>query len=276
MKNPISYLKHLIKDPVNTPEEANARKKKLMPFLFGSLGVIILGVILQLAAGLDFVGVLYFVGLISTAFFGYLLWMITKIKERFAGLTCSKCNTLAEIKTHEDFEKYISFTVNSDEAFFKGYSGNKEPTNGVYSLVKYTGSSKAIVSVDITCPHCGEVKHLTYNCKPFECHAEATKVGALRFQEVAGSLESAVKSAVNDYNNPDKKESIPYTYQSTKNPNYEPLPKARVLGPSDVHIDYMGAKIDFHQDVEEMLEHYFVIPMINGTLSDTNKSKKSK
>ena len=274
MKNPIAYLKHLVKDPINTIAEADARKKEIMPFLYGSLGVLALGLVLQLAAKLDFMAALSFIGLAATAFFGFLLWVIKKAKERFEGLTCSKCNALAEIKTPEDFAKYVTFTVESDEAVFKGYSGNKEPTDGVYSLVKYTGSSKAVVSVDLTCPHCGEVKHLKYTCKPFECHAEAKKVGALRFQEVASSLEAAVRNAVNDYNNPDKKESIPYTYQSTKNPHYEAQPKARVLGSSEVHIDYMGAKIDFHQDVEEMLEHYFVIPMINGTLSDPSKSKK--
>ena len=274
MKNPISYLKHIVKDPINTIAEANFRQKEILPLFYVSLGVLALGIILQLAANLEFMAAVSFIGLVGVAFCGFLFWVIKKAKERFRGLTCSKCNTLAEIKTPEDFAKYISFTVESDEAIFKGYSGNKEPTDGVYSLVKYAGSSKAVVSVDLTCPHCGEVKHLKYTCKPFECHAEAKKVGALRFQEVASSLETAVRNAVNDYNNHDKKESIPYTYQSTKNPHYEAQPKGRVLGSSEVHIDYMGAKIDFHQDVEEMLEHYFTIPMINGTLKNPSESKK--
>ena len=273
MKNPIDYLKHLVKDPITTIAEADARKKEIMPFLYGSLGALALGLILQLAAKLDFMAVLSFIGLAATAFFGFLLWVVKKAKERFEGLTCSKCNTLAEIKTPEDFSKYISFVVESDEATFKGYSGNKEPTDGVYSVVKYTGSSKAVVAVDLICPNCGEVKHLKYTCKPFECHAEAKKVGVLRFQEVAGSLEAAVRNAVDDYNTPDKKEHIPYSIHSSKNPHFEERTTFKGANAAGAHPGYMGATIDIHQDVAEMLEHYFVLNQINGTLVDPNKTK---
>lgn len=276
MKNPINFLKHIVKDPINNIEEADARKKEIMPLLYGSLGVLALGLILQLVAKLDFMAALSFIGLVATAFCGFLLWVIAKAKERFAGLTCDKCGTLAEIKTPEDFAKYVSFTVETDEAIFKGYSGNKEPTNGVYSVVKYTGTSKGVVSVRLTCPHCGEVKHLVYTCEPFKCHAEANKVGALRFQEVATTLEQAVRTAVNDYNNPDKKDSVPYSIQSSKNPHFKERTTVKGANAPGAHPDYMGARIDFRQDIEEMLEHYFVIPMINGTLSDPSKSKKKR
>ena len=30
MKNPLAYLKHIVKDPVNTIAEADARKKEIM------------------------------------------------------------------------------------------------------------------------------------------------------------------------------------------------------------------------------------------------------
>ena len=39
MGNPIAYIKHLMKDPINTIAEADARKKEIMPWLFGSIGV---------------------------------------------------------------------------------------------------------------------------------------------------------------------------------------------------------------------------------------------
>lgn len=274
MKNPIAYFKHLAKDPVNTIAEADARKKELMPFIYGSAGVLALGLILQVAAKLDFMAVFSFIGLAGLAVFGFLLSVVISIKRKFEALTCDGCNTMAEIKTHEDFAKYVSYTVEKNEAVFKGYTGNKEPTNGVYSLVKFTGSSSAVLSVQLTCPHCGKVRKLRYTAEPFNCYAEATKVGALAYPAVRTSLETAVRTAVNDYNDPNKRESIPYTYQSTKNPNYEEKPRGRILGGTEVNIDYMGAKIHFHQDVEEMLEHYFVIPMLNGTLSDPSKSKK--
>ena len=46
MKNPIAYIKHLVKDPITTMAEANARKKEIMPLLYGSLGVLAVGLIL--------------------------------------------------------------------------------------------------------------------------------------------------------------------------------------------------------------------------------------
>lgn len=276
MKNPLTYLKHIVKDPINTIAEADARKKEVMPLLYGSLGVLALGLILQLAAKLDFMAALSFIGLAGAAFCAFLLSIISGAKKRFEGLTCDKCHTLAEIKTPEAFAKYISYTVEKDEAVFKGYSGNKEPTNGVYSLVKFSGSSNAVVSVQLTCPHCGEVKHLRYSAEPFKCHAEATKVGALAFPTTKMTLENAVRTAVNDYNNPDKKASIPYSLHSSKNPHFEERTTFKGANASGARPDYMGARIDFHKDVEEMLEHYFVLNELNGSLTDPSKSKKSK
>ena len=276
MKNPIPYLKHLVKDPINTLDEADARKKEIMPLLYGSLGVLALGLILQVVTGLAFIAFFSFLGLAATVVCLFLLSVISSVKKKFGCLTCDKCNTLAEIKTSEDFTKYISYTVEKDIATFKGYSGTKEPTNGVFSLVKFSGSSTAVISVELTCPHCGEVKHLQYNAEPFKCHAEAKGVGALQFAGVSASLENAVRTAINDYNTPDKKEAIPYTYQSSKNPNYEEEYRGRILNSSEVHIDYMGTKIDFHKDVDEMLKHYFVKNELNGSLFDPAKAKKSK
>lgn len=274
MKKILAYLKHLVKDPVNTIAEADARKKEIMPLLYGSLGVMAFGMILQVAAKLDFMAVFSCIGLAGTAFFAFLLSIISRVKKRFEGLTCDKCHTLAEIKTPEAFAKYISYTVEKDEAIFKGYSGNKEPTNGVYSLVKFSGSSNAVVSVQLTCPHCGAVKQLRYSAEPFKCHAEATKVGALAFPATKMSLENAVRTAVSDYNNPDKKGFIPYSLHSSKNPHFEERTTFKGANALDARPDYMGARIDYRKDVEEMLEHYFVLNELNGSLTDPSKSKK--
>ena len=276
MKNPLAYLKHLVKDPVNTIAEADARKKEIMPFLYGSIGILALGLILQLAAKLDFMATFSFIGLASTGFFVFLLCMLKDITKKFEVLTCDKCHTMAEIKTHEDFVKYVDYTIEKDQANFKGYCGNNQPTNGVFSLVKYVGTSTGVVSVRLTCPHCGEVRHLKYSAEPFKCHAEAKGVGALQFDAVSRSLETAVRTAVTDYNDPNKKDLIPYTYQSSKNPHFQEKPKARILDSSEVNINYMGAEIHVRQDLDEMLEHYFVIPMLNGVLYDPSKSKNSK
>lgn len=276
MKNPLKYLKHLVKDPINTIAEADARKKEIMPLLYGSLGVLAVGVILQVAVKLDFMAIFSFIGLVGAAFFGFLLSVANTVKKRFEVLTCNKCKTLAEIKTPEDYAKYVSYTVEKDEATFKGYTGNKEPTNGVYSQVKFSGAASAVLSVKLVCPHCGEVKALKYYAEPFKCHAEATKVGVAQINSVRASLESAVRAAVNDYNDPEKKASIPYTFHSSKNPNFENRYKFKGANAADAHPNYMGARIDYHKDVEEILEHYFVLNELSGTLSDPAKAKKSK
>ena len=275
MKNPLKYLKHIVKDPINTIAEADARKKEIMPWLFGSIALAVVANVLGGAVdALSFLTIFGLIGIFATMFFGFLLFVANSAKKRFEVLTCDKCNTLAEIKTPEAFAKYISFAVEKDEAVFKGYSGNKQPTDGVYSLVSFSASSKALVAVDITCPHCGKVRHLKYSAEPFKCSAQAKKVGALAFPSVRMSLETAVRTAVNDYNDPNRRALVPYTFHSSKNPNFERRTTFKGANASDAHPNYMGARIDYRKDVSEMLEHYFVINELNGTLYDPAKAKK--
>ena len=85
-----------------------------------------------------------------------------------------------------------------------------------------------------------------------------------------------MKAAVNDYNNPDKKASVPYTFHSSKNPNFEKRDTFKGANAANAHPEYMGARIDYRKDVDEMIEHYFVLNELNGTLTDPAKSKKSK
>ena len=273
MKNPLAYLKHIVKDPITTITEADTRKKEIMPLLYGSAGVLALGLILQIAAELDFMAAFSFIGLVGIVFCLFLFSVIQKAKQKFECLTCNKCNKMAEVKTVADFNKYVSFVIEKEEATFSGYSGNAQPTDGVYSLVKFSGSSTAVVSVDLTCPHCGEVKHLRYSAVPFKCHAEAKKVGVLQYPAIRASLETSVRTAVNDYNDPEKKKLIPYTIHSSKNPNFAERHTMKGANAPGSHPDYMGAKIDMRQDVDEMLEHYFVLNQLNGTLSDPSKPK---
>lgn len=118
MKNPLAYLKHIVKDPINTVAEADERKKEIMPLLYGSAGVLALGVILQVAAKLDFMAVFSFIGLVGVGFCGFLFTVISSAKKRFEALTCSKCNSMSEIKTSAEFAKYVSFAVEKDEAVY--------------------------------------------------------------------------------------------------------------------------------------------------------------
>lgn len=276
MKNPLNFLKHIVKDPIKTIAEAETRKKEIMPLLYGSVGVIAISVILQTAAKLDFMTIFSFIGFLGAGFCGFLLMIINKAKSRFETLTCDKCNALAEIKTPEDFAKYVSYTVDKEEAKFHGFTGNKKPTDGVYSQVKFSGSASAALAVTLTCPHCGEIKHLRFCADTFKCHAEATRVGALQLAGVSASLENAVKTAVNDYNNPDKKGSIPYTYHSSKNPNFENRYNFKGANGASARPNYLGAIIDYHKDIEEIFEHYFLFNELVGTLIDPNADSKKK
>ena len=274
MKNPLAYLKHLVKDPINTNEEADARKAEIMPLLYGSAGLLALGVILQVVARLEFMVVFSVIGLFGAVFFAFLLSVITQAKARFTVLTCDKCNTMADIQTHEDFVKYISYVVEKDEAIYKGRDplAPSNKNGGLYA--KAYATSSAIVSVDITCPNCGEKRHLKYSATPFKCYAERRNINPPEFEFVRSKLESAVQAAVDDYNNPDKKGNIPYSFHSSKNANFEKRHTLKGANAIDAHPKYMDVRIDYHKDVEEMLEHYFVLRELNGGLTDPAKSKK--
>lgn len=274
MRNPIAYFKHLVKDPVNTIDEVKARKKEILPWFIGSVAFAVLTGVAADIDAIDFLSNFTILGVAGIMFFGFLLIVANAAKKRFEALTCDKCNTLAQIKTYEDFIKYISYSVEKDEAVYKGYSGNKEPTNGIYSQVKVSATSSAVFSVDLTCPNCGEVKHLKYSAEPFKCHMEEKNVRAINYADIRRNMESTVQSIVNDYNDPERRKSIPYTFHSSKNPNFERRYEFKGANAKDAHPNYMGARIDYHKDAEEIFTHYFVLNELSGTLSDPNKSKK--
>ena len=75
MKNPILHVKHLWKDPINNIEEANTRKKEVMPWLLGSVGAAVLFCGLGGALGIGILSVFGFVGIVGVMVFGFLLEM---------------------------------------------------------------------------------------------------------------------------------------------------------------------------------------------------------
>ena len=105
MKNPLKHLKHMWKDPITTIDEANARKKEVLPWLFGSIGVAVLGAGLSNVKGLDFLMFVGIIGIFGVMAFGFMLFIIKKAKQKFEALTCNHCNTMA---TFENAEKYVN------------------------------------------------------------------------------------------------------------------------------------------------------------------------
>ncbi|MBE6679954.1 MAG: hypothetical protein E7598_05455 [Ruminococcaceae bacterium] len=270
MKNPIEHLKHLWKDPINTIEEADARKKEILPWLYGSIGVAALFSILDGILGTGFLMIFALIGVFGIMAFGFMLFVIGKAKDRFKALTCDGCNTLATIKTPEEFAEFISYTVGKHEATYHGVS-HPASNNGVVSKVEAKGSASVVVYIDLKCPNCGKVKKLEYHIVPFKCSQSEEKVLVRDVELVKMRLDAAVKAVVADYNDPEKRKNIPYSIHSVNNPNYENRTKPQFTSSRQ---KYNGVTIDYRKDVEEMVEQFFLANQLDGNLVDPSKTKK--
>lgn len=268
MKNPLAYLKHLVKDPITTMAEAEARKKEIMPWLYGSIALAVVPSVLGgVIEALGFLSIFGMIGIFATMFFGFLLFVIMKAKEKFKALTCNSCNTMAEIKTPEDFAKYVSYTSSKNEAV---YNGVRHPSSndGVVSEITASASASVKVAIDLTCPHCGNVKKLNYAIVPFKCSAKQTKVAVRDVELVKMRLENAVKSVVEAYNDPEKHGSIGYTIHSKYNPKYDQRSKATMGNDTIAYPRYNDVKIDYHKDVDEMVSAFFLENQLDGKISE--------
>ena len=275
MKNPIKHLKHLWKDPINTIDEANARKKEILPWLYGCIAAAVLFCALSNIGPLGFLMIFGMVAVFGVMAFGFLLFIVKKAKEKFAALTCDKCNTLAVIKTPEEYADFVSYTVESNVATYNGVS-HPASQDGVVSSVTAKGSANAVVSISLKCPNCGNVKELVYTIAPFKCSIEEKKVLARDVEIVKLRLENSVKAVIEDYNNVEKRANIPYSIHSKHNPKYEERTKAHVGKDTVAYPIYNSVKIDYHKDVEEMVDAFFLENQLDGKIVDPNKPEKSK
>lgn len=273
MKNPLKHLKHMWKDPINTIEEANARKKEIMPWLYGSIGAAVLFCVLDGVLNTGILMIFGMIGVFGVMAFGFMLFIIKKAKEKFAALTCTKCNTMATIKTIEEYEKYVKYSVGPCVATYDGIS-HPASNNGVVSEITAKGSAAVTVDIDLVCPHCGNSKPLKYVIVPFKCSAVEQKVPVPNVEVAKMRLENAVRLVVNDYNDPEKRANIPYSIHSKKNPNYENRTKVQV-GSSWIP-KYNGVRIDYRKDIEEMVEAFFIENQLDGKIIDPTAPSKSK
>lgn len=276
MKNPLKHLKHMWKDPISTIDEANARKKEVLPWLFGSIGVAVLGTGLSNINGLGFLMILGLVGIFGVMAFGFMLFIIVKAKEKFGALTCNNCNTMATIKTPEEYESQVSYVY--DVAFKAEYEGISHPqsNNGVISEVRAKAHASVAIAIDLKCANCGTVKRLEYVITPFKCSIIEKKVLVRDVELVKMRLENAVKEVVNDFNDLEKRAKIPFTIHSIHNPQYENRTKPQVGTGGVAYPHYNGVKIDYHRTPEEMIRGFFLENELNGKIIDPSKPKKSK
>ena len=273
--NIIGYIKHLFKDPITTVDECEARKKEIMPWFLGSIGLAVVpSAIGGAVSALSFLTIFGMIGIFAVMFFGFLLYVTIKAKEKFKALTCDKCNVMAEIKTPEDFAKYVSYTVGKNVAVYDGVS-HPASNNGVVSEIKATASASVKVAIDLTCPHCGNVKPLEYQIVPFKCAATQSKVLVRDVELVKSRLDGAVRAAVADYNDLEKRPNIPYSIHSVNHPRYEERTKPQA-GNSDAFPDYNGATIKYRKDPEEMVEQFFLHNQLDGKIIDINNKGKKK
>lgn len=267
MKNPLPYLKHIVKDPINNIAEADTRKKEIMPLFYPSLGLLVVGIILQLVLEGAIASLVTIIGGIGVAFCAFLFWIIKKAKERFKALTCNKCNTMAEIKTPEEFAKYVSYTVGKNVAVYDGVH-HPSSNNGVVSEITASASATVHVEIELKCPHCGAVKKLLYTIVPFKCSAKQTKVAVRDVELVKMRLENAVKSVVAAYNDPAQHGNIGYTIHSKHNPKYDQRTKPTMGNDTIAYPRYNDVKIDYHKDVEEMVDAFFLENQLDGKISE--------
>lgn len=239
-KNPIK----LMKEPVKTVEDVRTRKEDLKPWL-------ILSAILCIVV----------IGIFMLMYFGFLYIMLNSIKKKFELLTCEKCNEMATFETIEKFEECVTYVVTGGKAEYNGVS-HPASQNGVVPYVEARAVAKAVVEIEMKCPNCGEVKHLVYHITPFKCFIKREKVGVLVLSEVKAELDAAMKEVVKDFN---EGVALPYTMHSVHHPRYEERNEPHLVGA--VRATYKGVTIEYHREVDELVEGYFVYNEINGTLT---------
>lgn len=266
MKNPIATIKHLWKDPINTIEEADARKKEIMPWLIGSAVLAVAGMVLGTLL-LSLLTILGIVGILGVMMFAFLLFIIKKAKEKFKALTCNKCNVMAKFETQEDYEKYVFYEVTKNEIAPLTVFAPKANDQGIVSEISVSAHANAVALITLTCPSCGEKKQLVYTISPFKCSCKEKKVHFRDAELVRARLEASVKEVVEDY----PKGIIPYTVHSIHHPNNANKAKAGAEGAT---VGYKGVSVTYHRTPEELVEGFFLHNELNGTIKEVGEDVK--
>lgn len=264
IKQFFAYLRHLWKDPIKTVSDCDQRKKEIMPLLYVSIGILVLFVGLSLIPALDFMATIGgTIGLGGIAFCVFLISIANKAKKKFIALTCTKCNTMADLKTEEDFAKYVNYEVTS---FTVSYDGVSHPgsNDGVVSYVKAQGHADAVVTIQLTCPNCGEVKTLVYTVQPFKCHREEDKVRVPDVEIVKSRLEATVTKVLETYKTEEGRKEIPFTIHSVHHSEYANRSKPQ-MGNSAPRVGEVI--IDYHRTIPELVEGFFIHNELNGNIS---------
>ncbi len=262
-KNPIKYLKFLVKTPIKTMADIEQMKKNIRPLLYTSIGVLAAPMIVVAITGLSGLSSISFIGLVGVGFCGFLHFVLKKAKEKFEALICNACHTMIATETKEAFREIVSYEIKKENSVVNVH--HPESQNGIVSIVKAFGVAGADILVTMKCPNCGKTKTFTYSIAPFKCEKILKNVSATEIGTVKLSLEKAVQTVLDQYMDREKRKEIPYTIHSVNHPNYENRGKAQ-LNASRI---YRDVQITYHRDVEEMIEGFFIHNELNGTIVNT-------
>lgn len=304
MKNPLVYLKHVIKDPITNIEEADSRKKELMPLLYTSIGIAVAGVIGSIF--LSFLTVLTVIGGLGVALCLFLFFIIKRAKAKFAALACDGCKAMMEIKTEEDYNKYVTYTIGGISHAIN-FSQVTESDKGGVTKISALGTSTATIIFECTCPKCGTKNRIQYIISPLKTEVgdaykpalikaeiineetekmilstlRALAVHSMKYGFLPAELESKKVSAkkgltanmltisLTDEDVKQIKDSIavelPITSHSIHHADYGKASVSSASCPSSGCFRSVGLK--YHRTIDEMAEGFFVRNELNGDIS---------
>lgn len=267
MKNPFTYLKHLIKDPVQTIEEADKRKKQILPIFIGLVVVLAAIAVICILCNAMFFAIIAVGALIFAAwYFTTILSIIEKVKAKFAILTCDSCQERADFTDQVgEYTKYVSYKVLSERTKVS-VDCPKPANNGVISKINVSAKSTALVEVTLKCPKCGVEKIFNYEIDTFECLVSQSNVPAGLAVTTRANLEKTVRDVVSIYESKETRDSIPFTVHSIHHPNYENRTKLQMVG-----TEYNGVTVKYHTTIDEMVEGFFVRNDVSGNIIKQKK-----
>ncbi len=187
----LKNFKHIIKDPVNTAKEADERKRKIYPLIYLCVGIgVIFGILGGVIPGIGWIletlGIVFIFGAL---FFGFLLRVLNKAKEKFADLECPKC------KKQIAYDDNVSIKVLSKDFVVTKKSQTINDSNGVHQSATITakGREKTVLEISCKCQECGTQKTFTHEFVTAEWEKSLVKVPYVQSGALLVQIEQEVR-----------------------------------------------------------------------------------
>lgn len=252
-------LKPMMKDPVTNMQQLEARRKEVWGGMYTTLALLIVFVLLSLIPVVgSIISILNIIPIAGLMFFGFLLWMLGKIADKFKAFTCGGCGKMLDLKDEAQFSKYVVYDIVSE----KSNTGVSHPASkdGVVPYVEATGDVTSVIKVTFTCPDCGAQKTFTYTVTPLKLKVRSKNVVVAGVETAKVNLQNNIRAVLDMYENGDGAK-IPYSIASIHHPRYEERTKLQTK-----HESYRGVDIVYHRDIDELVEGLFIRNEMNGSI----------